>query len=120
MVAQKVWDDNPLANADFTILYPVLTLAQVNDLELKFLLLLRYKLTVTPSLYARYYFELRTICESETRFFSNASVTRKHMEKIEARSEALARRTKRTREKGSRSSTPDDWCTGRLAQYVVS
>jgi hypothetical protein len=60
-----VWDDNPLANADFAILYPVLNVRQINDLEVKFLLLLQYKLTVPGSLYARYFFELRTICERD-------------------------------------------------------
>ena len=97
LLAQKVWDDNPLANADFSVLYPVLNIKDINALELRFLLLLQYKvctrhpvtpvrscslinpwlllcflwaplqLTVTASLYARYYFELRTICESDSR-----------------------------------------------------
>eukprot|EP01006_Ploeotia_vitrea_P026491 TRINITY_DN59465_c0_g1_i1.p1 TRINITY_DN59465_c0_g1~~TRINITY_DN59465_c0_g1_i1.p1 ORF type:complete len:252 (-),score=119.31 TRINITY_DN59465_c0_g1_i1:116-871(-) len=63
LVAQKVWDDSPLANADFSILYPVLNVNQINYLEVKFLLLLQYKLTVSSSLYARYYFELRSISD---------------------------------------------------------
>lgn len=65
LLAQKVWDDNPLANADFSILYPALNVKQINRLEVKFLRLLQYKLTVTASLYARYYFELRSICDTE-------------------------------------------------------
>lgn len=65
ITAQKVWDDTPLANADFSILYPVLNIRQINYLELNFLVLLQYRLNISPSLYARYYFELRTISDSE-------------------------------------------------------
>jgi len=90
IVAQKVWDDNPLANADFSILYPVLTVKQINALELKFLLLLQYKLTVTASLYARYFFELRTICELENRPPVAKSMTKSMADRVEARTKAAA------------------------------
>lgn len=63
VLAQKVWDDTPLINADFSILYPVLTVKDINNLELQFLDLLEFKLAVSPSLYAQYYFELRSIYE---------------------------------------------------------
>jgi len=63
VLAQKVWDDTPLINADFSILYPALTVKEINFLERQFLHLLEFKLAVSPSLYAQYYFELRSICE---------------------------------------------------------
>lgn len=63
VLAQKVWDDTPLINADFSILYPALTVKDINVLERKFLDLLDFKLSVSPSLYAQYYFELRSICK---------------------------------------------------------
>ena len=63
VLAQKVWDDTPLINADFSILYTALTVKEINFLERKFLDLLDFKLAVSPSLYAQYYFELRSICE---------------------------------------------------------
>jgi hypothetical protein len=63
VVAQKVWDDTPLINADFSILYPPLSVRDINYLERKLLALLDFKLTVSPSLYAQYFFELRSICE---------------------------------------------------------
>lgn len=75
VVSQKVWDDNPLCNADFSILYPVLNVKQINFLELRFLLLLEYKLTVSASLYARYYFELRTIYEHEWKTATGAPLS---------------------------------------------
>jgi hypothetical protein len=60
-LAQKVWDDTPLVNADFCILYPVLNKKQVNFLERQFLDLLEFRLTVSSSLYAQYFFELESI-----------------------------------------------------------
>jgi len=63
VLAQKVWDDTPLINADFSILYPALSVKEINYLERKVLDLLEFKLSVAPSLYAQYYFELRSICE---------------------------------------------------------
>lgn len=69
VLAQKVWDDTPLINADFSILYPALSVIEINFLERKFLGLLEFKLTVSPSLYAQYYFELRSICEENAQNF---------------------------------------------------
>jgi hypothetical protein len=92
VLAQKVWDDTPLINADFSILYPALNVKEINFLERKFLDLLEFKvglcrsgaavcahscrshrslwqLTVSPSLYAQYYFELRSICEENNANF---------------------------------------------------
>jgi len=67
VLAQKVWDDTPLINADFSVLYPVLKAKDVNALERKFLELLDFKLSISPALYAQYYFELRSICEEHMR-----------------------------------------------------
>lgn len=85
ILAQKVWDDNPLANADFSILYSALNIKQINALEVKFLRLLQYKLTVTASLYARYYFELRTICDNESRMFTVKPLSKKASERLDIR-----------------------------------
>ncbi len=48
MLAQKVWDDTPLINADFSILYPALTVKEINFLERKFLDLLEFKVYMPP------------------------------------------------------------------------
>lgn len=43
VLAQKVWDDTPLINADFSILYPAVTVREINALERLFLELLEFK-----------------------------------------------------------------------------
>jgi len=42
LIAQKVWDDIPLYNADFQFLYPVLKPKDINKLEALILGLLDY------------------------------------------------------------------------------
>lgn len=69
VLAQKVWDDTPLINADFSILYPAVNVKEINYLERKFLALLEFKLSVSPALYAQYYYELRSISEENNLTF---------------------------------------------------
>lgn len=83
VLAQKVWDDTPLINADFSILYPALSVKEINYLERKYLGLLEFKLTVSPSLYAQYYFELRSICEENNQ---SDSLSRSKLRRLEKRS----------------------------------
>ena len=41
--------------------------AQINHLEMKFLELIDYDVSISSSLYASYYFQLRTLCQRENR-----------------------------------------------------
>lgn len=66
LVAQKVWDDRCLKNVDFTVFCPMFTLKEVNHLENTLLELLEYNVTISASLYASYYFELRALCEASS------------------------------------------------------
>ncbi len=68
LVAQKVWDDHYLANADFAYIYPFFTLSEVNKMEKLFLELIHYNVTCKQSLYTKYYFELRKLLHAETDF----------------------------------------------------
>lgn len=68
LVAQKVWDDKYLSNADFAYIYPFFTTEEINKLETKFLELLEYNVTVKSSLYAKYYFELRALFKNDAEF----------------------------------------------------
>jgi hypothetical protein len=60
-VAQKMWDDKPLKTSAFVLLVPPLTKANLRDFEIKVLQLLDFNVTVKPSLYVKYYFELRQL-----------------------------------------------------------
>ena len=63
ILAQKVWDDRSLNTANFALVVPAYSKKQIRTFEGRFLELLEYQATVTQALYARYYFELRSLFE---------------------------------------------------------
>jgi len=103
VLAQKVWDDTPLINADFSILYPALTVKEINFLERKFLDLLEFKLTVSSSLYAQYYFELRSICEENNLHFHQPPLSALQARRLEERSRMLSERYAREKDRYKRT-----------------
>jgi hypothetical protein len=116
VLAQKVWDDTPLINADFSILYPALTVKEINFLERKFLDLLEFKLTVSSSLYAQYYFELRSICEENAQTFSTKPLSKAQARRLELRSNLteLYQREKHAYKKRSMTIEDIHFKTGRM------
>lgn len=60
MIAQKVWDDKPVRTSGFARLLDVNS-KDLRKLEFKTLTMLQFVTGVRPSLYARYYFELRQL-----------------------------------------------------------
>jgi len=85
ILAQKVWDDRSLHNVDFSTFCPMFTLKEINHLEMKFLELIDYDVSISSSLYASYYFQLRTLCQRENRSFSLAPMNVETAAKLEAR-----------------------------------
>jgi len=65
-----VWDDKCLLNVDFTKICSSYTIKDINNLEKQFLEMLQYNVYISASLYASYYFELRTLCEKAERNFT--------------------------------------------------
>lgn len=61
ILAQKVWDDKPRRTSAFTAILPSFPRKTLRDMESKALELLDYLTSVKPSLYAKYYFELRQL-----------------------------------------------------------
>lgn len=61
VLAQKVWDDNPLKTSSFVNILPNVSKEQLRDLERRALALIEFVTGVKPSLYAKYYFELRQL-----------------------------------------------------------
>jgi len=62
MIADKLWEEDIVCNVDYiTDNYPLLTVDDLNAMERKFLSLLDFKLLLKASVYAEYYFALRSI-----------------------------------------------------------
>ena len=92
ILAQKVWDDRSLHNVDFSFFCPMFTLKEINFLEKKFLELIDYDVSISASLYASYYFQLRTLCQRENREFHLKPMDVETAAKLEARGIAYAQK----------------------------
>jgi hypothetical protein len=64
-----VWEDQSVWNVDFLPVFDNLTAQDLNKLERQFLALLQYNVSLTASLYAKYYFELRTFSKVDSTHF---------------------------------------------------
>merc|ERR1719261_853183 len=65
MLAAKMWDDECLENDQFAPLFKF-NVADINRLEQQFVADLQYNLALSAAEYARYYFALRSICQTES------------------------------------------------------
>jgi len=63
LLASKVWQDLSSWNIEFASVYPQFSLDQINRLELLFLKNIKWDLYISSSLYAKYYFALRSLLE---------------------------------------------------------
>ena len=88
VVAQKVWDDKSLLNVDFSLICSNYSLQDINQLEKKFLEMIQYNVSISASLYASYYFELRTLCEKAERQFSLKPLSEEQQRELENRASA--------------------------------
>lgn len=89
LVAQKVWDDRYLSNADFAFIYSFFVIEEINRLEKKFLELIQYNVTVKSNLYAKYYFELRALFKDNEKEFPLVPLDKHQAEQLEINSKNL-------------------------------
>lgn len=61
LLASKVWQDLSSWNIEFCQTYPEFKLEAINDLERQFLQEINWDLYISPSLYAKYHFALRSM-----------------------------------------------------------
>jgi len=69
VIASKVWEDLAVWNADFLVYFPGLQISDFNLLEKELLTSLDFVVGLKASVYAKYYFDLRSLSEkSEINF----------------------------------------------------
>ena len=65
LLASKVWQDWSSWNIEFANVYPQFSLESINRLEIQFLTMVKWDLYISSSLYAKYYFALRSLLEKQ-------------------------------------------------------
>ncbi|KAJ3242217.1 hypothetical protein HDU81_006629 [Chytriomyces hyalinus] len=75
LLASKVWDDHAVWNVDFCQIFPDIVVSDLNELERWYMSAIQYNVSVKASIYARYYFELRDLLDTETRVWTSKPAT---------------------------------------------
>ncbi|EPQ14134.1 Cyclin-Y-like protein 1 [Myotis brandtii] len=61
LLSSKYLHDQAIRNADFCQIFEGITVKDISDLERQYLYLLQFRLNVSASVYAKYYFDLRSL-----------------------------------------------------------
>jgi hypothetical protein len=94
ILASKVWEDQSVWNVDFLPVFDNLTATDLNKLERQFLALLQYNVSLTASLYAKYYFELRTFSKVDVDHFPLQPLDKLNSKRLEDHSQSSENRIK--------------------------
>lgn len=92
LLASKVWQDLSSWNVEFSQIYPQFPLHNINRLERNFLHHIRWDLYISGSVYAKYYFALRSMTEKKDfrrRYNYTVQVHAPNSKRLEERSQAL-------------------------------
>jgi len=88
IIAAKVWEDLSVYNIDFISFFNNITVADLNRMELVLLNLVQFQVTIPASLYAKYYFDLRTLSSLEEDRFPLKPLDIEGVKRLEKRSQS--------------------------------
>uniref|UniRef100_A0A6B2LEK4 Cyclin N-terminal domain-containing protein n=1 Tax=Arcella intermedia TaxID=1963864 RepID=A0A6B2LEK4_9EUKA len=89
ILSSKVWEDLAVWNVDFISVFPNLKIQDLNLLEREYLCSLQFTVSLTASVYAKYYFELRKLSDRTEEFFPLKPLDQKNASLLEAKSKGL-------------------------------
>ncbi|XP_029491735.2 cyclin-Y-like protein 1 isoform X2 [Oncorhynchus nerka] len=85
LLASKVWDDQAVWNVDYCQILKDITVEDMNEMERQFLELLQFHINVPASVYAKYYFDLRSLADDNSPRFPLETLGNERAQKLEAR-----------------------------------
>ncbi|XP_061876579.1 cyclin-Y isoform X1 [Entelurus aequoreus] len=121
LLASKVWDDQAVWNVDYCQILKDITVEDMNELERQFLELLQFNINVPSSVYAKYYFDLRSLAEANNLSFPLEPLSRDKAQKLEAISRLCDDKFKDLKKLAKRRSASADhlagarWCPAILS-----
>jgi len=106
VLASKVWEDMAVWNVDFLNVFPKLKTEDLAKLEREYLTSLQFTVTLKSSVYAKYYFALRSVAEKSDKNFPLQPLTVQGAEKLEAKSSGIEKTVRKNNFQRSHSMDP--------------
>lgn len=121
LLASKVWDDQAVWNVDYCQILKDITVEDMNEMERHFLELLQFNINVPASVYAKYYFDLRSLADDNNLSFPLEPLSNKRAQKLEAISRLCEDKYKDLHKSAMRRSVSADNLVGvKNSQAVLS